>query len=88
MPLSLVTSQQFLLICDMECSQYSLQVLIEKADAEWGKCVVRGPGRSDVGLPGMQGSCDLMKSELFLLSPLTMLPESGHKLLDAHRPLL
>lgn len=88
MLISLVTSQQVLLICDMECSQYPLQVLIEKADTEWGKCEVRGPGRSDVGLLGMQGSCSLVKSELFLLNPLTMLPESGHKLLDAHRPLL
>lgn len=68
-----VTSQQVLLICDMECSQYPLQVLTEKAGHGWGKCVVRGPGRSDVGLLGMQGSCGTVKSELFLLSLLTML---------------
>lgn len=53
-----------------------------------GEMLGGAPGRSDVGLLGMQGSCGLMKSEPFLLSPLTTLPESRRKLLDAHRPLL
>lgn len=47
---------------------------MEKAGCGVGEMCGGGPGRSEVALLGMQGSCSVMKSELFPLSLLPMLP--------------